>query len=171
MELGTLGGGWTKIVLRGDLRVLSGVPSGIQRKWLLSSDHWERLNVFSRGVERIGNCWMFSVCRRSSAATWSGWQCLLHIIPQRLPRCVVVLLSKDDRLVLFIIRVNREVKRVYRNGCRYNERLNTETGGSKTPHTHVARVQTLVRSVSENLGWQLQIILEQEEGVRERHWP
>ncbi len=32
---------------------------------------------------------------------------------------------------LFIIRVKREVKRPYRNG-RYNERLNTETGGSKT---------------------------------------
>ncbi len=31
---------------------------------------------------------------------------------------------------MFIIRVKRELKRVYRNGCRYNERLNTETGGS-----------------------------------------
>jgi hypothetical protein len=42
---------------------------------------------------------------------------------------------------LFIIRVKRELKRVYRNGCRYNERLNAETGGSKTPRTHwVARV-------------------------------
>ncbi len=29
---------------------------------------------------------------------------------------------------LFIIRVKRELKRVYRNGCRYNERLNAETG-------------------------------------------
>jgi hypothetical protein len=28
--LGTLGGGWTKIVLRGDLRVLSGVPGGFR---------------------------------------------------------------------------------------------------------------------------------------------
>jgi hypothetical protein len=44
-------------------------------------------------------------------------------------------------VLLFIIRVNRELKRVYRNGCRYNERLNSETGGSKTPRTHwVARV-------------------------------
>jgi hypothetical protein len=43
--------------------------------------------------------------------------------------------------LLFIIRVKRELKRVYRNGCRCNERLNAETGGSKTPHTHwVARV-------------------------------
>jgi hypothetical protein len=42
---------------------------------------------------------------------------------------------------LFIIRVKRELKRVYKNGCRYNERLNAETGGSKTTHTHwVARV-------------------------------
>ncbi len=42
--------------------------------------------------------------------------------------------------LLFIIRVKRELKRVYRNGCRYNERLNAETGGSKTPLTHwVAR--------------------------------
>jgi hypothetical protein len=30
----------------------------------------------------------------------------------------------------------RELQRVYRNGCRCNERLNTETGGSKTPRTH-----------------------------------
>jgi hypothetical protein len=43
--------------------------------------------------------------------------------------------------LLFIIRVKRDLKRVYRNGCRYNERLNAETGGSKTPLTHwVARV-------------------------------
>jgi hypothetical protein len=43
--------------------------------------------------------------------------------------------------LLFIIRVKRELKRVYRNGCRYNERLNAETGGFKTPRTHwVARV-------------------------------
>ncbi len=27
-------------------------------------------------------------------------------------------------MLLFIIRVKRELKRVYRNGCRYNERLN-----------------------------------------------
>jgi hypothetical protein len=33
-------------------------------------------------------------------------------------------------LLLFIIRVKRELKRVYRNGCRYNERLNTETDWS-----------------------------------------
>jgi hypothetical protein len=41
--------------------------------------------------------------------------------------------------LLFIKRVKRDPKRVYRNGCRYNERLmrlNTETGGSKTPHTY-----------------------------------
>jgi hypothetical protein len=38
-------------------------------------------------------------------------------------------------LLLFIIRVKRELKRVYRNGCRYYERLNVETGGSKTPRT------------------------------------
>jgi len=38
--------------------------------------------------------------------------------------------------LLFIIRVKRELKRVYRNGCRYNERLNAETGGSKTPRIH-----------------------------------
>ena len=38
--------------------------------------------------------------------------------------------------LMFIIRVKREIKRVYRNGCRYNERLNTETGGSKTTRTH-----------------------------------
>jgi hypothetical protein len=44
-------------------------------------------------------------------------------------------------LLLFIIRVKRELQRVYRNGCRYDERLNAETGGSKTPRTHwVARV-------------------------------
>jgi hypothetical protein len=27
-----------------------------------------------------------------------------------------------------------EVKRIYIDGCRYNERLNSETGGSRTPH-------------------------------------
>ncbi len=44
-------------------------------------------------------------------------------------------------MLLFIIRVKRELKRVYRNGCRYNERLNAETGGSKTRRIHwVARV-------------------------------
>ena len=49
-------------------------------------------------------------------------------------------MSGDWDLLLFIIRVKRELQRVYRNGCRYNERLNAETGGSKTPHTHwVAR--------------------------------
>ena len=32
--------------------------------------------------------------------------------------------------------IKRELKRVYINGCRYNERLNTETQGSKTPHIH-----------------------------------
>ncbi len=37
---------------------------------------------------------------------------------------------------LFIIRVKLELKRVYINGCRYNERLNAETEGSKTPHIH-----------------------------------
>jgi len=31
-------------------------------------------------------------------------------------------------LLLFIIRVKRELERVYKNGCRYNERLNDETG-------------------------------------------
>ncbi len=38
--------------------------------------------------------------------------------------------------LLFIIRVKQELKRVYRNGCRYDKRLNAETGGSRTPHTH-----------------------------------
>ena len=33
--------------------------------------------------------------------------------------------------LLFIIRVKRELKRVYKNGCRYNQRLNAETGQSK----------------------------------------
>jgi hypothetical protein len=39
-------------------------------------------------------------------------------------------------ILLFITRVQRELKRVYINGCRYNERLNTETEGSKTPRIH-----------------------------------
>ena len=43
---------------------------------------------------------------------------------------------KLDLKALFIIRVKRELKRVYRNGCRYNERLNAETGVSKTPRIH-----------------------------------
>ncbi len=32
--------------------------------------------------------------------------------------------------------VNRELKRIYMDGCRYNERLNTETRGSKTSPIH-----------------------------------
>ena len=43
---------------------------------------------------------------------------------------------KERFLLLFIIRVKRELQRVYRNGCRYNEGLNAETGGSKTSRTH-----------------------------------
>jgi hypothetical protein len=41
----------------------------------------------------------------------------------------------------------REIKRVYRDGCRYNERLNTETGGSKTPHVHWVEGKHTVRLV------------------------
>jgi len=36
---------------------------------------------------------------------------------------------------LFIIRVKRELKREYRNGCRYNERLNAETDLKRLAHT------------------------------------
>jgi hypothetical protein len=50
------------------------------------------------------------------------------------PECLAS--GTGHELLLFIIRVKRELKRVYRNGCRYNERLNAETGGSKTPRTH-----------------------------------
>jgi hypothetical protein len=55
--------------------------------------------------------------------------------------------------LLFIIRVKRELKRVCRNGCRYNERLNAETGGSKTPHTRCAgkHIVSLVLVVSQVL--------------------
>jgi hypothetical protein len=50
--------------------------------------------------------------------------------------------------MLFIIRVKREIQRVYRNGCRYNERLNAETGGSETPRVHwVDRVRVPVKDV------------------------
>jgi hypothetical protein len=45
------------------------------------------------------------------------------------PECIA------GETLLFIVRVKRDLKRVYRNGCRYNQRLNAETGGSKTPHT------------------------------------
>ena len=59
----------------------------------------------------------------------------------RRPVNVTVNTTGDCVMVLFIIRVKRELKRVYGNGCRYNERLNAETGGSKTPRIHwVARV-------------------------------
>ncbi len=40
---------------------------------------------------------------------------------------VVYYESMKVSFLLFIIRVKRELKRVYRNGCRYNERLNAET--------------------------------------------
>jgi hypothetical protein len=49
-----------------------------------------RESVYFRQI--IGNFEMFSVCRRSRASpitvAWSGCQCFLHIIPQRLGRCV-----------------------------------------------------------------------------------
>jgi hypothetical protein len=45
-------------------------------------------------------------------------------------------IREKNKTLLFIIRVNRELKRVYINGCRYNERLNSKTEGSKTPHIH-----------------------------------
>ncbi len=38
--------------------------------------------------------------------------------------------KQTRKFVIFIIRVKRELKRVYGNGCRYNERLNAEAGGS-----------------------------------------
>jgi hypothetical protein len=53
-------------------------------------------------------------------------------------------------LLLFIIRVKRELKIVYRNGCRYNERLNSEAGGSKTPRTHW--VESVVTSRFQGVG-------------------
>jgi hypothetical protein len=49
--------------------------------------------------------------------------------------------------MLFIIRVKRELTRVYRNGCRYNERLNPETGGSKTPRAHCVPRVNITRRV------------------------
>ncbi len=70
---------------------------------------------------------------------WSGVMGYLNLkemeVEKRREVCVCVKIYECHGW-LFIIRVKREVKRVYRNGCRYNERLNTETGGSKTPHTH-----------------------------------
>ena len=49
---------------------------------------------------------------------------------------LVRMLPNANKLKLFIIRVKRELKRVYINTCRYNERLNAETEGSKTTHIH-----------------------------------
>jgi hypothetical protein len=44
-------------------------------------------------------------------------------------------------VVVYYKSKTRATESIYRNGCRYNERRNTETGGSKTPHLHwVARV-------------------------------
>jgi hypothetical protein len=60
---------------------------------------------------------------------------VLFIILCLLGRINVLFCKKGRRtwVMLFIIRLKRELKRVYINGCRYNERLNTETEGSKTP--------------------------------------
>ncbi len=47
-----------------------------------------------------------------------------------------VYLQMNETLLLFFIIVKWELKRVYINGCRYNERLNAETEGSITPRIH-----------------------------------
>ncbi len=49
---------------------------------------------------------------------------------------------------LFIVRVKREVKRVYRNGCQYNERLNVETG-SDTGGSKTSRIQWVAPRTAE----------------------
>ncbi len=56
-------------------------------------------------------------------------------------------------LLLFIIRGKRELKRVHRNRCRYNERLNSETGGSKTPQVHKKRrrLKTTVNKITHHV--------------------
>jgi hypothetical protein len=68
-----------------------------------------------------------------------GWVSEILVVTGLEESAVMVSPTLDVALFmtqLFIIRVKRELKRVYRNGCRYNERLNDETGGSKTPLTH-----------------------------------
>jgi hypothetical protein len=58
---------------------------------------WSSENLATTFVRSLGTaCWMYSVCRRCSLE-WMVVFKDLHIIPQRLARCVVVLLSKDDR--------------------------------------------------------------------------
>jgi hypothetical protein len=65
----------------------------------------------------------------------------LHTADPLVPSTRYTKTMQQQQVVLFIIRVKRELKTVYRNGCRCNERLNAETGGSKTPRIHwVARV-------------------------------
>ena len=56
----------------------------------------------------------------------------LHTADPLVPSTRYTKTMQQQQVVLFIIRVKRELKTVYRNGCRCNERLNTETGGSKT---------------------------------------
>jgi hypothetical protein len=86
-----------------------------------------KAEVFTRAPPTI-------VLSREEDASLRKW-------PNPLPLIVVSSSVFFFNSLLFIIRVKRELKRVYKNGCRYNERLNTETGGSKTSHTHwVARV-------------------------------
>jgi hypothetical protein len=50
---------------------------------------------------------------------------------------------------LFVVYYKRkgEIKREYRNWCRYNERLNDETGGSETPLTLIIRVKGELKRV------------------------
>ncbi len=50
----------------------------------------------------------------------------------------------EENLFFNNIRVKGELKRVYINGCRYNERLNTETEGScyDVPTLYTVRIDT-----------------------------
>jgi hypothetical protein len=50
-------------------------------------------------------------------------------------------------MLLFIIRVKRELKRVYRNGCRYNQRLNVETGERMPPKPPKRTKQSSITSI------------------------
>jgi hypothetical protein len=68
--------------------------------------------------------------------SWSGKFLWSGKFPSEIVTWLAVITAIESNNVYYIIRVKLELKRVYINGCRYNERLNVETEGSNTPRIH-----------------------------------
>ncbi len=139
--------------------------SGVQRKWLLWSDNWELLNVFSLSEIKYSILeWMTVFSSQYPSTTFKVcvdmFVCMTTCSLQVLPTSV------EGTSVMFSPLLKKKFSSIYTTQTTKGYERHTRCGCSS-----FQRWQSLVRSVSENLGWQLQSILEQEESVRERHWP